>query len=247
MNTPDDSQEQGRYRLWHLPTPAHRALLIAPPLVFAGFTILHPQPDENTQALLDASTWFMAYHMIQLPLIGLVAISVLLLADAFGRASAWPVCLGLGTFLVFFSAYDTLAGIGTGLAMRSTRGLPDSQQDIVFDLVKAWPAAEPWVFWLSVIGTGGWVLALGYLTVAVRKAGAPRAQWVFLGLAAGFLLLGHPAPFGTLAFGSLCLATVMHVRDDPQHSRSDVWRFPGQDVAGPRVSSPPDTRGGAGA
>lgn len=212
MSTSHDHQVNGRDRLWHLPTPARRLLLVGPPLAFAGFTVLHPQPDENRQALVDASTWFMAYHMIQLPLIGLVAISVLLLADAFGRASAWPICLGMGTFLVFYSAYDTLAGIGTGLAMRETRGLTESEQDIVFELVRTWPAAEPWVFWLGLIGTGGWVLALGYLTVTARAAGAPRGQWILLGLAAFFLMLGHPAPFGTVAFGSLFVATLIHER-----------------------------------
>ena len=211
MSTPQDRHPDER-ELWHLPTAARRTLLIAPPLAFAAFTILHPQPDENTQALMDASTWFMAYHMIQLPLIGLVAISVFLLADGFGRASTWPVCLGMGTFLMFFSAYDTLAGIGTGLAMRGTRGLSESQQDTVFDLVKTWPAADPWVFWLSIVGTGGWILALGYLTITARAGGVPRAQWIFLGLAAFFLLLGHPAPFGTLAFGSLFIAAVIHER-----------------------------------
>jgi hypothetical protein len=209
MSTPRDRQTNGRDRLWHLRTPARRLLLIAPPLVFAGFTVLHPQPDENRLALLDASTWFMAYHMIQLPLIGLVAISVLLLADELGRASSWPVCIGMGTFLVFFSAYDTLAGIGTGLAMRTTRGLAESQQDIVFDLVKTWPAAEPWVLWLSLVGTGGWILALAYLAVTARAMGTSRAQWAFLGFAAFFLMLGHPAPFGTLAFGSLFIAVVI--------------------------------------
>lgn len=30
---------------------------------------------------------------------------------------------GIGLFLVFFSAYDAVAGIGTGLAMRSARDL----------------------------------------------------------------------------------------------------------------------------
>ena len=120
MSTQHDHQANGRDRLWHLPTPAHRLLLIGPPLAFAGFTIFHPHPDENTQALADASTWFMTYHMIQLFLLGLVAISVLLLADAFGRASSWPVCLGVGSFLLFFSAYDTLAGIGTGLEFGRT-------------------------------------------------------------------------------------------------------------------------------
>lgn len=220
MSNPQANPRGGRTSLWNLPTPTRRLLLIAPPLVLAGFTILHPNPDHNAQALLDASTWFMAFHMIQLALVGLVVVSVFLLADRFGRASAWPTCIGLGIFLVFFSAYDTLAGIGTGLAMRGTRGLPDSQQDAVFELVQSWPAAEPWVFWLSIVGTGGWVLALGYLAVATRAAGASRSQWIFLGLAAFFLLLGHPAPFGTLAFGSLFVAAVLYERQ--------ASRVPGQ-------------------
>lgn len=226
MSNPQANPETGPTSLWNLPTSTRRLLLIAPPLVLAGFTVLHPNPDHNAQALMDASTWFMAFHMIQLALVGLVAISVFLLADRFGRASAWPTCIGLGIFLVFFSAYDTLAGIGTGLAMRGTRGLPDSQQDAVFELVESWPAAEPWVFWLSIVGTGGWVLALGYLAVATRAAGASRSQWVFLGLAAFFLLLGHPAPFGTLAFGSLFLAAVIHERQVARVPRQPRPNFP---------------------
>jgi hypothetical protein len=33
--------------------------------------------------------------------------SVLLLADSFGRATAWATRIGVGIFLVIFSAYDT--------------------------------------------------------------------------------------------------------------------------------------------
>jgi hypothetical protein len=227
MSTTPNGQAYGRGRLWSLPSFARRLLLIVPPLLLAWLTVLHPNPDHDARALMDASTWFMAYHMIQLPLIGLVAISVFLLADAFGRASAWPVCLGMGVFLVFFSAYDTLAGIGTGLAMRGARGLPDAQQEAVFELVESWPAAEPWVFWLSVVGTVGWVLALGYLAVTTRAAGASRSQWVLLGLSAGFLLLGHPAPFGTVAFGSLFVAALLHevrARRIPESALPDAPR-----------------------
>ena len=202
----------GGDRLWHLSPLTRRLLVVGPPLVLAGFTVIHPQPDENTQALMDASTWFMGYHMIQLPLIGLVAVSVLLLADDFGRASAWPTCIGMGAFLLFFGAYDTLAGIGTGLAMRSARGLPEAEQDVVFGIVRTWPALEPWVFWLSLVGTAAWVLALGCLAGWARAAGAARVQWVLLALAAFFLLFGHPAPFGTLAFASLFIAAVLHER-----------------------------------
>ncbi len=228
----------GRGTLWQLPTPARRLLLIAPPLVLAGFTVLHPNPDHNTQALMDVSTWFMVFHMIQLALVGLVVISVFVMADQYGRASAWPTCIGMGVFLVFFSAYDTLAGIGTGLAMRGARALPESQQDAVFDLVKTWPAVEPWVFWLGLVGTGGWVFALVYLAVTLRATGVPRLQWICLGMAAFFMMLGHPAPFGTLAFGSLCVAALVHELQVPRASRLQLPEAPRQTLAEPQSSSP---------
>jgi len=212
MSDTQSRPDTGQDTIWQLSTRMRRVLLLAPPLVLAGFTVLHPNPDHNVQALIDASTWFMGFHMIQLGLVGMVAVSVFVLADQFHRASAWQTCLGMGIFLVYFSAYDTLAGIGTGLAMKSARDLPISQQEALFEIVHDWPALEPWVFWLAILGTGGWVLALGYLAVVARAARAPRAEWMLIGLAAFFLLLGHPAPFGTLAFGSLFIAALIHER-----------------------------------
>jgi hypothetical protein len=119
------------------------------------------------------------------------------------------VRLGLGVFLVFYSAYDAVAGIGTGLAMRDARDLPPAQQDVVWDTVKDWPGLDPVTFSLAVIGTLGWVVALGSLALAARRSGAARSQWILVALAAIFLLGGHPFPFGTLAFGSLFVACVL--------------------------------------
>ena len=166
-------------------------------------------PDFNVQALLDASTWFAWFHVIQLVLTGLVALSVLLLAADYGRANAWTTRLGIGVFLVFFSAYDTLAGIGTGLAMHTARDLPAAQQEGVFAVVKDWPGVGP-VFALSIVGTLGWVVAVGALALAARRLGASRPEWIALALAAVFLLGGHPFPQGTLAFGSLFVAVLFH-------------------------------------
>jgi hypothetical protein len=163
----------------------------------------------NVQALMDASTWFAIFHVIQLALIGLVAVSVLLLADSFGRAAAWATRVGIGMFLVFFSAYDTLAGIGTGLAMRGARDLSAAQQEGVFLVVKDWPGLA-WPFALSIVGTAGWVVAVGALALAARRQGSPRREWSVLGLAAVFLLGGHPFPWGTLAFGCFFVAALFH-------------------------------------
>jgi hypothetical protein len=196
-------------RLWVLPATARRVLLLGPPLALAILEVFHPQPDETVRALMDASTWFAAFHVIQLALTGLVALSVLLLADSFGRAGAWVTRIGIGVFLVFFSAYDAVAGIGTGLAMRSARDLTATQQEGVFEVVKDWPAVGP-PFALSIVGTLGWVAAVGALAFAARRQGAPRREWIFIGLAALFLLGGHPFPQGTLAFGCFCVGALLH-------------------------------------
>lgn len=203
---------------WRLPVPFRRVLLLLPPLLLAGLEIIHPQPDETVQALRDVSTWFAGFHVIQLALTGLVALSVLLLADSFGRANAWVTRLGIGVFLVFFSAYDAVAGIGTGLAMRSARDLSAVQQEGVFDVVKDWPAVGP-PFALSIVGTLGWVAAVGALTLAVRRQGAPRREWILIGLAAVFLLGGHPFPFGTISFGCFFIGAVLY------EFRASGWHF----------------------
>ena len=204
-----ESQPMPGERAWVLPTTLRRVLLLAPPLALAALEIVHPQPDENAQALMDVATWFAGFHAIQLVLTGFVALSVLLLADSFGRANAWVTRLGIGVFLVFFSAYDTLAGIGTGLAMRSARSLSAMQQEGVFDVVEDWPALGP-AFALSIIGTAGWVIAVGALALAARRQGAPRREWILLGLAALFFLGGHPFPFGTIAFGCFFVGALLH-------------------------------------
>lgn len=196
-------------RTWPMPVAFRRMLLLVPPLLLAVLEILHPQPDENVQALMDVSTWFAAFHLIQLALTGLVALSVLLLADSFGRARAWVTRLGIGIFLVFFSAYDAVAGIGTGLAMRSARDLSSVQQEGVFEVVKDWPALGA-PFALSIVGTLGWAVAVGALALAARSQRAPRREWIFIGLAAVSLMVGHPFPGGTLAFGSLFIAALLH-------------------------------------
>lgn len=113
-----------------------------------------------------------------------------IVADDFPGASAWATRLGVGAFLLFFGAYDTLAGIGTGLAMRSARDLPAAQQEGVWVTVKDWPGFEPAVFSINVIGTLGWVVAVGVLALVARRAGAPRIQWIFIALAALFLMAG---------------------------------------------------------
>jgi hypothetical protein len=52
--------------------------------------------------------------------------------------------------------------------------------------------------------------AVGALALAARRQGAPRLEWIFVGLAAVLLLGGHPFPAGTLAFACFFAAALLH-------------------------------------
>jgi len=182
-----------------------RLVLVGTPLALAVLELFHPQPTGAVEAV-EQGEWFFWFHMIQVPLIGLIALAVYLLTEGLvGRAvtvSRWAA----GVFAVFFSAYDAAAGIATGFVLRSAEGLSADEQAVVFEMVKDMPEVSL-IFILSIVGTAGWVVALIAAAVALRRAGAARGPFVLLILAGVFLLGGHPFPFGTLAFGCFALAT----------------------------------------
>jgi hypothetical protein len=174
-------------------------------LALAILQILHPQPAGVADAV-EQGGWFMWFHIIQVPLIGLIALAVYLLTEGLeGRAlrvSRWAIAV----FAVFFSAYDAAAGIATGYALRNAQGLPQGAQEAIHEAVIDMPGLSL-IFGLSIVGTGAWVVSLIATAMALRRAGAPLGPFILLILAGAFLLGGHPFPAGTLAFGSFFLAT----------------------------------------
>jgi hypothetical protein len=183
-----------------------RLVLLGTPLALAVLEFFHPDASDAAEAV-DQGDWFFWFHMIQLPLIGLMALAVYLLTeDLEGRAvtvSRWAT----GVFAVFFSAYDAAAGIATGFALRNAQSLSPEDQSVVYESVKDMPGVSA-IFSLSIVGTGAWVVALVAAAMARRRAGASRITFVLLILAGVFLLAGHPFPGGTLAFGSFFLAAL---------------------------------------
>jgi len=181
-----------------------RLVLLATPLALAVLEIFHPQPDGVAEAV-EQGGWFLWFHMIQLVLIGLMALAVYLLTEGLaGRAvsvSRWAIAV----FAVFFSAYDAAAGIATGFVLQSAQGLSTEGQTAVYETAIDMPGLSL-IFVLSIVGTAAWVVAVIAAALALRRAGASRGPFVLLILAGVFLLGGHPFPWGTLAFGCFFVA-----------------------------------------
>jgi hypothetical protein len=201
-------------------TILRRLVLLGTPLALALLEIFHPQPGGASEAV-EQGGWFMWFHIIQVPLIGLIALAVYLLTEGLeGRAvsvSRWAI----GVFAVFFSAYDAAAGIATGYALRNAQGLSAEGQAAVFEAVKDMPELSL-IFVLSIVGTGAWVVALIAAAKALRRAGASRGPFVLLILAGVFLMGGHPFPAGTLAFGCFFLGVAwLELAPGRQHVARD--------------------------
>jgi hypothetical protein len=186
-------------------TVSGRAVLLGAPLILALLEILHPQPVGVDEHIGQAGR-FLAFHVIQLPLIGLVALAVYLLTVGIEGRVASVSRWAAGVFAVFYGAYDTVAGIATGIVLRNARGFSAEAQAAVYEAVKDLPGISLVPLGLDVVGTLSWVVAVVAAAIALRRAGAPRGPFVLLILAGVFLMGGHPFPFGTLAFGCLFIA-----------------------------------------
>ena len=99
---------------------------------------------------MEVATWFTVFHVVQLALIGLVGLSVFLLADSFGYAGVDRCGSGLGVFLVVLQRLRRYRRDSTGLAMRTARDLPAVQQEGVWVTVKDWPGFDHAVFSLNI-------------------------------------------------------------------------------------------------
>ena len=183
-----------------------RLVLLGTPLALAVLEVFHPDAGDAAEAI-DQADWFFWFHMIQLPLVGLMALALHLLTEDLEGTAVTVSRWGTGVFAIFFSAYDAAAGIATGFVLRNAQSISPEEQSVVYDMVKDMPGVSA-IFSLSIVGTGAWVVALVSAALARRRAGAPRITFVFLILAGVFLLAGHPFPGGTLAFGSFFVATL---------------------------------------
>ena len=58
-----------------------RVVLLGAPLALALLEIFHPERPNNASEAVEQGVWFMWFHFIQVPLIGLMALAVYLLTD----------------------------------------------------------------------------------------------------------------------------------------------------------------------
>ena len=221
--------------LWWLCLLAAPAVLIAIELFHpAGFTahpgmyefLSKPEPYQpQFQALgYFGPQWWFTLHMIQTPLVGLVAVGLWLMMDRLDIADgvaavvfAWLSRAATFVFLIYYTVLDAIGGIGLGQSIRTTESLAaagklTAQQvdGIVLLLNTVW--TDPWVGGVGsfVSLTGSWAAFATALLAAIALLLSRRVPWPPLVLLVAFgweLQTSHASPHGPIAFALLIVAS----------------------------------------
>lgn len=209
---------------------AELAFLVGVPLLWGILLLFHPggEGDEIYLDVQDNVTRFLVVHIGMMFFIPLMAVVVYLLLRGVEGTAAWVSRIALVPFVVFYSAWETLQGIGVGILANELNGLPQAEQALREDLVQDF--AEHAL--IGPFGVFGSIGSLGLIVAAIaagvalyRDAGAPVSVPVLLAIA-GLLITVHPPPYGPIGLALFIVAVLL------------LWRSQAAEPAAAAVGQP---------
>jgi hypothetical protein len=162
-----------RLRPWHL-------VVLAAPLLWAVLAILHPtEGGELYEGIADDANKWIFVHLGQLFLTPLVAVGVWMLLGAIHSVAALIARAALVLWMVFFSAFDAIAGIATGVLARHANSLAGEEREgvvrainFLFDDSQLVGGSNFSI--LANLGQDTWIALAIAATLALWRAGASR-------------------------------------------------------------------------
>ena len=157
----------------------------------------------------------MVVHLGMMFFIPLMAVVIYLLLRGVAGTAASVSRIALVPFVVFYSTWEALQGIGVGILVNEVNGLPQAERATGADLVPEF-AEHILIRNFGVFGNiGSLALIIAMIAAGValrRRAGASLAVAALLGLS-GFLITAHPPPFGPTGLALFIVAVLLFVRD----------------------------------
>jgi hypothetical protein len=184
-------------------------VVLAAPLLWVVIAILHPgglgdEPAPYEGIADEANRWIFV-HFSQLVLTPLLALGVWMLLSGIQSVAALVARAFLVVWMVFFSAFDAIAGIAVGVLTRHANSLAGEEREAVVGAIdflfqESRLAGGDNYSVLGNLGQFSWVILVVAATVALWRAGASR-------LIVGATLLsvlfaahaGYPAAVGLVA------------------------------------------------
>ena len=184
-------------------------VVLAAPLLWVVVAILHPggvgdEPAPYEGIADEANKWIFV-HFSQLVLTPLLGLGVWMLLDGIHSVAATVARAFLVVWMVFFSAFDAIAGIAVGVLTRHANDLAGQERDAVVGAIDflfqdSRLAGGDNYSVLGILGQFSWVALVLAAIVALRRAGVSR---LIVGATLLSLLFsahaGYPAAVGLVA------------------------------------------------
>ncbi|CAN5923490.1 hypothetical protein BH11PSE3_BH11PSE3_25250 [soil metagenome] len=201
----------------------HPANFTAHPGMYQYLSQAEPHAAEHRALGYFGPSWWVVLHMIQTPMVGLVAIGLLLMVDgidaangAAAVAAAWLARAAIFVFVVYFTVLDAIGGIGLGRTILIVQSLaadgkltPTQVEGIALLLNTLW--VDPLVGGVGsfVSLTGSWAAMAAAVFIAAALLLSRRAGWANMAVLLAFgweIQTSHAAPHGPVAFALLIVA-----------------------------------------
>jgi hypothetical protein len=196
-------------------TSIGRYLVYAGPLVWAVLIVFHPNPggDSPYEGISDVVDRWLFVHVGQLILTPFLLLAVWRLLDGLSSTAATVSRAALVVWTVFFSAYDSVQGIATGILIRWANDLADEEQAAVaraIDFVVEDSQLAGNISAIGLVAGAAWLTVAIAAAVALHKAGAGKG--VVVATCLSVVVAAHVAP-AAIGFFALFLAGVLHERE----------------------------------
>jgi hypothetical protein len=189
-------------------------LVFAVPLVWAALLLFHPNPEAGPfESIRDMVDRWLIVHVGQLVLTPFLVLVVWRLVDGLPSRGATVARAGAVVWAAFFTAYDSIQGISTGLLIRYADGdLAGAEQAGVaraLDYLVSDSQLAGNISAIGLISNAAWVAVAIGAAVALHKAGTGKVAVIAAVLSAVFVVHTAPAAVGLVA---LAVAGVLRER-----------------------------------
>jgi hypothetical protein len=191
-------------------------VLLGAPAALGLLGIWHPEHVFFDEMLSHShhGDWWLILHILQMPLFALVATSIWLLLQKTDNLYASLSRIALWIFAISYTAFDTIAGIATGILFRYVRGASivdgDAAYDHMFGLfIALFNLDMPGGTIIMNLAVWSWVAAMLLAAVALYIKGVNRVGVVLIGISA-LTFQSHVHPYGPITMalvlaGMICI------------------------------------------
>ena len=199
---------------------AKNAIILGAPLTLIVFSlahgvdwlVMHGMNDENYDAfiqyIVDVRGRWLAVHLIGLLLFPLLGVAIWLMLPP-GRIASRISQVGLAVYIVVYSAFDAVAGIGGAVLAGYREGLPPGERPTVNGAIWALMGEADATAYLAEAATYGWALGvLGAIVALCQDRGWRPGVRIAVPLVLGGAAFAqsHFPPYGAVAGVLLAIA-----------------------------------------